>query len=100
MPSLIDETPEACAWVDRFASEYDGHRSGKLLSGVIWTDTYSKDGEAIGGNDPSRLIQEINEHGFPMLKGHDPGFPVGRVLIAQEFRSPSGVRFVAAIFVL
>ncbi len=101
MPSLIDETPEASAWVERLFAEGLGlPHSGKLFSGVLWTDNYLNDGEAIGGNDPSKLIKEINKRGFPMLKGHDPGLPVGRTLVAQEFRTPNGVRFVAAIFTL
>lgn len=100
MPRLIDETPEASAWVERlFAEDLDGPHSRKLSSGVIWIDSYLNEGEALGGNDPSKIINEINERGWPLLRGHDPGLPVGRAVSAQEFRSPSGVRFVAAIFV-
>ena len=99
MPTLIDETPEASAWIERVLAEQMARpRSGKLSSGVLWTDGYLGDGEPIGGDDPSKLVNEINERGLQILRGHDPGFPVGQTLAAQEFRSPGGIRFVAAIF--
>jgi hypothetical protein len=101
MPNLIDETPAAFAWVERlFRTLPESTNLGKLVSAVLWTDGYLHDGEPIGGNDPSALVDEINNLGFPILRGHDPGLPAGRILAAQVFTSPSGSRFVAAILTI
>lgn len=98
MSSLIDETLDASAWVEqRFAALSEGNELGRLVSAVVWTDGYLDDGEPIGGGDPSVIVNEINEQGLPLLRGHDPGLPAGRVAAAQAFTSPSGTRFVAAI---
>ncbi len=98
MGGLINDTPEASAWVDRAITEHSNDRAlGKIRSAVLWTDTPGPDGEPVGCADPSDLIEEINTDGLPMFRGHDPGFPVGRVVAAKLFTSPVGVRFVAAI---
>lgn len=100
MSGLVNDTPEASAWVDRAKAEYsNGHTFGKIASAVFWTDAPGPEGEPVGGADPSDLIAEINTDGLPMFRGHDPGFPVGRVLAAKLFTSPSGVRFVAGILI-
>jgi len=85
-----------CAMSGRFK---DG-ALGKIVSAVLWTDDVCPEGEPIGGDDPSALIEEINAQGLPTFRGHDPGFPVGRTLAAKLFTSPSGVKFVAAILTL
>ncbi|HWH57996.1 MAG TPA: hypothetical protein VN682_10215 [Terriglobales bacterium] len=98
MPSLIDETPDATAWVKRSLSGVPNAESlGRLATAVLWTDNYLQGGEPIGGSDPSPIVDEINQRGLPLLHGHDPGRPAGRVVAAQAFASPSGTRFVAAI---
>ncbi len=96
MRDLIKDTPEASAWVERGTAEHSNDLVfGKMAFGVIWTD--DSDGEPVGSPGPSELIAEINTTGWPMFRGHDPGFPVGRTVAAKLFRSPSGVKFVAAI---
>jgi hypothetical protein len=98
MRNLIDDTPEASAWIGRASTEYSKDRIfGKIASGVIWTDDPGPDGEPIGGVDPSDYIAEINAKGLPMFRGHDPGLPVGRVVAARLFSHPNGVKFVAVI---
>jgi hypothetical protein len=98
MPFLIDETPGASAWVERYlAALPEGNDLGSLVSAVVWTDGYLDDGQPIGGSDPSMIVNEINEQGLTLLRGHDPGLPAGRVIAAQAFTSPSGTRFVVAI---
>ena len=98
MAFLIDETPEAKTWVEQYlAAQPSGDRLGRLVSAVIWTDGYLEDGKPIGGSDPSVIVNEINEQGWPLLHGHDPGLPAGRIIAARAFASPSGDRFVAAI---
>ena len=42
--------------------------------------------------DPAVPVEEINKSGMPLLGGHDPGFPTGRVLGAATFKSPDGER--------
>jgi len=101
MRNLVNDTPEASAWVDRAIAEHSNDRAfGKIVSGVLWTDELGPEGEPVGSADPSELIAEINAKGLPMFRGHDPGFPVGRILAAKLFTSPSGLRFVAAILTL
>ena len=98
MSRLIDETPDATAWVERTLGGLSKAESlGRLATAVLWTDCYLQDGEPIGGNDPSLIVDEINEQGLPLLHGHDPGRPAGQVIAAHAFTSPGGTRFVAAI---
>lgn len=98
MSRLIAEAPDASAWVEeRINTPPQGGAPGRLVSAVIWTDSYLQDGEPIGGSDPSPIVDEINRTGIPLLHRHDPGRPAGRVIAARAFTSPSGVRFVAAI---
>jgi hypothetical protein len=98
MSLLIDETPDAAVWVERTLGGVPMAESlGRLASAVIWTDSYLQDGEPIGGNDPSPIVDEINEQGLPLLHGHDPGRPAGRFIAAHAFTSPGGIQFVAAI---
>ena len=98
MSLLIDETPDAAVWVERTLGGVPMAESlGRLAAAVIWTDSYLQDGEPIGGNDPSPIVDEINEQGLPLLHGHDPGRPAGRFIAAHAFTSPGGTQFVAAI---
>ena len=98
MSLLIDETPDAAVWVQRTLGGVPMAESlGRLASAVIWTDSYLQDGEPIGGNDPSPIVDEINEQGLPLLHGHDPGRPAGRFIAAHAFTSQDGTQFVAAI---
>jgi hypothetical protein len=99
MSNLIAEVPEASAWVEREkAARSDGAIFDCLRSAVVWIDEAGPNHEAIGGNDPTTLIAEINEKGMPTFLGHEPGMPTGRVVAAKEFVGPRGVRFVAAVF--
>jgi hypothetical protein len=43
------------------------------------------------------LVENINTTDYPLLNGHDPGFPLGKVLRAEVFASSDGTKFVAAI---
>jgi hypothetical protein len=98
MAHLIEETSDAAAWVqEHFSVPPRAESLGRLLSAVIWTDSHWQDGEPIGGDDPAVVVNEINEQGLPLLHGHDPGRPAGRIIAARAFTSPSGVRFVATI---
>jgi hypothetical protein len=98
MSDLITETPEAYSWIADERSKRNGDSVfGSFQPGVIWTDNPIIDGEIVGGADPSRMIDEINSEGWPLYRGHDPGFPSGRTIAAKLFVSPSGKKFVAAI---
>lgn len=98
MKSLIEETPEAAAWVEQEqatrAAEVVFER---FLPAVIWIDESGPNHEAIGGNNPTALIENINNEGQPTFLRHDPGSPLGRVVAARDFVAPDGVRFVAAL---
>ena len=98
MSDLIAETPEACTWVAREKSRRtEDSVFGSFQAGVIWVDEPCPDGELIGGTDPSTMIDQINNEGWPSYRGHDPGFPSGRSIAAKLFVSPSGRKFVVAI---
>ena len=92
MMNLIEETPEALTWIEQQVKGSDD-----VHECILWTDNYLVGSEPIGGNDPSNLICEINDRGLPILRGHDPGCPAGQIFAAREFRSASGVRFVAGV---
>jgi hypothetical protein len=97
-PRLIAESPEAVASVDQVKTVYvDNQVFGKIVSAVLWADVTGPDGEQPVPIDPRALVAEINTDGFPLLKGHDPGFPLGKVLTAQVFTSSDGATFIAAI---
>ena len=98
-PSLLAGHTDANAWADSIKKAYlSNHVFDKLLTGVVWTNDVGEGGEPIVPIDPSVLVEWINTDGLPLLKGHDPGFPVGRVLAAEAFTGSRGVKFVAAIF--
>jgi hypothetical protein len=98
MSDLIAETSEACSWIAREKSRLTGSSVfGSFKAGVIWIDEPCPDGEVIGGRDPSIMIDDINNESWPLNRGHDPGFPTGRVISAKLFVSPSGRKFVVAI---
>ena len=96
--SLLEGHADANAWVERRKAAFEGARAfGKIVSAVIWTHDPNKDREAMVPLDPAVLTGWINSDGLPLYRGHDPGFPVGRVLAAELFADASGKRFVAAI---
>jgi hypothetical protein len=92
-PSLLDGHADAITWVEQRKAAHEGNPAfGKLVSAVIWTDDPSKDDEPLVPVDPAVLIDWINTDGMPLYRGHDPGFPAGRVLAAKLFATPSGKR--------
>jgi hypothetical protein len=98
MSNLIVETPEACSWITHEKSRLIGNSVfGSFQPGVIWINEPCPDGEIIGGEDPSTMIDQISNEGWPLYRGHDPGLPSGRAIAAKLFVSPSGKNFVAAI---
>jgi hypothetical protein len=98
MSYLIAETPEASKWIAHEKSKRTGDCVfGSFQAGVMWVDEPCPDGEMIGGTDPSPIIDEINNEGWPLYRGHDPGFPSGRSIAAKLFVTPNGKSFVVAI---
>jgi len=99
MSYLLAENPEAQAWVDRkkTALRHQGV-FGQLKGAVVWSDVTGADGNLLVPVDPDELVANINANGWPLLKGHDPGFPLGKVLAAEAFTCASGQKFVAAVF--
>jgi hypothetical protein len=98
MPDLVADNAEAVAWVEQAKASYSRNREfGRILSSVIWSDATGPDGAQLVPIDPLALVANINANGFGLLKGHDPGFPLGKVLTAAVFISSGGTRFVAAI---
>jgi hypothetical protein len=99
LPRLIAEAPEAVVWVAQVKAVYsDSPIFGKIAAAVIWSDATGPDGtQLVPLDNPQALAAEINANGFPLLKGHDPGFPVGKVIAAQVFAGTDGSTFIAAI---
>lgn len=98
MSTILSEHEEAKNW----AEEQEEVLSrlgifGTIARGVLWTDAAGPDGTPIVPGDPADLVDEINTSRMPLLKGHDPGVPVGQVLAAKQFTTKSGERFVAGI---
>ncbi|MDD2465228.1 MAG: hypothetical protein PHI97_14620 [Desulfobulbus sp.] len=97
MADLLNDTPDASVWVNQAIREYTNvHVYEKMVSAIIWTDDIDPE-KLVGIENPSAYIAEINTAGWPIFKGHDPGFPVGRVLAANLFTKLNGTRFIAAI---
>jgi hypothetical protein len=98
MPDLLADNAEAMAWVEQAKATYSSNREfGKILGSVIWSDATGADGAQLVPMDPLALVAAINANGFALLKGHDPGFPLGKVLTAAVFASSDGTIFVAAV---
>ncbi len=96
MPDLIADNAEAAEWVDRIKKAHTGNGAfGKVVSSVIWSDRRGPDGKLLVSADPEDIVARV-KNGMRLLKGHDPGFPLGRVLAAASFTSSDGERFVAA----
>lgn len=96
--TLADETPEATAWLDAEMAKYrEAGRFNDVQSAVIWSDIKGEDGKPIIDIDPDAHVSQINKSGQPLLLGHDPGHPLGKVLVARKFSSPTGENFIAAV---
>lgn len=98
MTDLISETADAASWVRQAQSEHvPGEIFGTIRPSVIWADVKGPNGEDLIAVDPLAIIDDVKLGNLSLLKGHDPGFPVGKVLSAAVFASPEGTRFIAAI---
>jgi hypothetical protein len=98
MSPLLVENLHAAAWIDQTKARL-GRQSmfEKLTGAVVWSEASGPDGKLIVDADPAALVAEINVNGFPLLKGHDPGFPVGKAIAAEVFTGVDGKKFVAAV---
>src|SRR5690349_239847 len=92
---MIDETPAAVRWVEETKASLTSPAFGRIVSGVVWTDA-EIEGFNLGDYDPDQIA--VKTEGIRILRNHDPGLPVGRVLAAKAFTTPTGRRFVAAVF--
>ena len=98
MSSLINEHAEARTWVEEQRDALSRHRAFERIKGcVIWADNRDANGHQLVPLDPEAIIQEINAQGWPLLVGHDPGAPSGRVMAAKLFTDVNGRLFVAAV---
>ncbi len=98
MPDLIADHEEARSWVHQVKQAHSQNGIfGKIVGSVIWSDATGPDGELLVPIDPVSIVENINANGFRLLKGHDPGFPLGKVLAAADFTGSNGERFVAAV---
>lgn len=97
MPDLIAESSEASAWMkEALAAQDEPAVFGRHASSVIWTNATDDSGALLVPVDPFQLAAKINADPFPLLLGHDPGRPLGKVIRAKVFQNPTGETFVAA----
>lgn len=95
---LIERTPAATAWMAQALAIYENKALfGQVRPAVIWTDATGADGKLIVPLDPTELVAQISQTSYPLQVGHDPGRPMGAVVAAEAFTSPTGRRFVAAV---
>lgn len=98
MPDLIEKNPEATVWLNEVSVVHaEGGVFDRVASSVIWSNATGADGALLVPVDPFELVAKINAHPFPLLLRHDPGRPLGKVLVAKVFENPSGEIFVAAL---
>lgn len=98
MLDLVEHSPQAKEWLTQQKAAHSGNSTyGALLEAVIWTDAKGPDGELIIPIDPSSLATHINESPYPLLKSHDPGLRIGKILAAQDFRTNDNRQFVVAL---
>ena len=97
--SELGSGSDVLQWVASVEETFGDHPAyGRFEHGIVWIDEPGPDGRPIGGTDPTAMIREINAEGWPLLHGHDPGRPLGRVIAARAFVSEGGQAFAAAIF--
>ncbi|WP_066817313.1 hypothetical protein [Sphingomonas mali] len=98
MADLIESSPEATAWMaEALIANAGGAVFGRLAKSVIWSNDTDADGNLLVPLDPRQLAAEINADHFPLLLGHDPGRPLGKVIAAKVFENQTGNVFVAAV---
>jgi hypothetical protein len=86
MSDLIAGCAEASAWVERTIAALNRNGTfGKIVSAVVWSDATAPDGELLVDADPAKLVASVSTTDYLILRGHDPGFPLGKVLAAEAF---------------
>lgn len=98
MSSLIQQSPEAQIWVEAMIKKYEKLGAyERIVPAVVWSKSVGVDGNLILDVDPDQIVQMINSKSIPLIRNHDPGSPVGRVLEASRFDIIGSKCFVAAI---
>lgn len=98
MTTLLADNESACRWVEQTKNTFSKNLMfGKLVGAVLWTEHAVQDAEPIVPADPDVLVAQVNDGDFPLLRGHDPGAPLGKALAAEVFVDASGRRFVAGV---
>lgn len=98
LPDLIAACPEATAWVGKQMAEDARNDAFEwIAASVVWSDVNGPDGKPLVPIDPVALATKINAEPFDLLRGHDPGFQIGKCLAAEAFVGNDNKRFVAAM---
>lgn len=71
---------------------------GQIKFGVIWSDARDEEGNLLVSVDPIALVVEYNREPPVVLRGHDPGKPLGQLLECELLQSEDGRSFVVAAF--
>src|SRR5579859_3082926 len=97
MTDLIIENPEAMAWVTKQISEFSNDPVfNNVVPAILWTSNKCVDGTIIPIS-AQNLVEKVHTEGLPVLRGHDPGLPQGKVLTAKAFIGKDNTAFVAAV---
>ncbi|GAA5103691.1 hypothetical protein GCM10023211_00350 [Orbus sasakiae] len=98
MSNFIKNTPEAQSWINKAILHHSQKGAfGKVISGIIWTNSKNDAGEIIVPVDPVELVNQINNDPFILLHSHDPGKPLGQVLESAYFENKFDEKFIVAI---
>lgn len=98
MTDLLASTPAAQEWVNDAINRHSRTKIyGKIVPAIIWTELRGEDGELVVPVDPLALADDINSTPYPLLRGHDPGKPIGQLIESSAFRANDGLQFIAAV---
>ncbi|MEN5365629.1 hypothetical protein ABE571_04425 [Stenotrophomonas sp. TWI273] len=97
MSSLLNESYEAQTWAQEAIKRHPDGIHGKIIAGVAWTDARAEDGALLVEGDPDVMLEKLQTGRIPLMKGHDPGRPMGNVLDAALFQTTRGERFIAVV---
>jgi hypothetical protein len=98
MTTLLADSESACRWIEQTKDRFSKNLAfGSLVGAVLWTEHPAQDAEPLVPVDPDVLVAKVNDGGFPLLRGHDPGSPLGKTLAAEVFVDGTGRRFVAGV---
>ncbi|WP_404420323.1 hypothetical protein [Thalassospira australica] len=72
-------------WLLSVIGRHEGGVFEKLQPAIIWTNAKDENDNLLVALDPYLLTESINSSPYPLYEGHDPGYPIGRLIEAKLF---------------